>query len=260
MRKIIMAAALGCAIGARAQEQTKWEWVGYGGGGLFWSAAWDPSNVDTLYMGGDVVGAYKTTDRGKTWRIINNGLQNHGVFTLAVAKANPNVVYAMTDDGIARSDNKGDVWKPLAETRAGAKNISTLRHQTVRGIAVDPRDAKVLYAGSGKGEAHKSRDAGETWERLDFLSAMPQEGGGGPAGARGKGFMWLRYAAGANDWSKHGRVQKFFNAPDNWEGFDTFSAKLFAPADAPQLSVTVIAQTGDNWQWHESGRVDLKPG
>ena len=259
MRKIIMAAAVGCAVFAQAQD-AKWEWAGWGGGGFFWAAAWDPSDENTLYLGGDVVGIYKSTDRGLTWRFVNNGLHCGGVYTLAVAKSDPKVLYAMTYDGAARSDNGGELWHPLPETMSSAKNISIERHATVRGFAVDPRDAKVVYAGTKRGEVYKSRDGGEAWERLDFLSAMPEEAGGGVKAARGKGFLYLRYVSGANDWSKHGRVEKFLNTPEDWSGFDTLSVKFLAPAGAPKLTVMPVVQSGEGWKWQEGNRVEVVPG
>ena len=107
MRKIIMAAAFGCAVCAHAQE-TKWEWAGWGGGGFFWAVAWDPSDENVLYMGGDVIGIYKSIDRGLTWRIVNDGLQDYGVYTLAVSYSNAQDTGSCGDGGypgVARQRN-----------------------------------------------------------------------------------------------------------------------------------------------------------
>ncbi len=254
-----MAVVLGCAACATAQE-TQWTWSGWGGGGFFWSAVWDPSNADTLYMGGDVNGIYKSTDRGKTWRFVNNGLQDYGVYTLAISKSDPKVLYAMTQNGIARTDNAGGLWKRLPESMNSAKKLTIRRGSTVRGIAVDPKNPKIVYAGSASGEVHKSVDAGETWTQLDFLSALPKEAaGGGVKPARGKGFLYMRYASGAGDWSKHGRVEKWVNNED-WSMYDTMTVKFLVPANAPRLTATPVLQTGADWKWQEGARVDLKPG
>lgn len=248
-----------CAV-AQHKENTKWTWSGWGGGGFFWSAAWDPANADVLYMGGDVIGVYKSTDRGRSWRIINNGIQDYGVYTLAVAKSNPKVVYAMTQNGIARSDNGGEEWRRLAESMNAAKRISIQRGGTVRGIAIDPKNAKVVYAGSGRGEAFKSTDGGETWHKLDFLSAMPKDNEGGPDAPSGRGFLWMRYAAAANDWQPHGRVEKHLAAPQDWSAYDRMTARFLAPAGANGLTAALVLQTGDGWVWQQSPLTALKPG
>ena len=104
--------------------------------------------------------------------MINSGIQNYAVYALAVAPSNPQTVYVMTVDGMARSDDGGASWKPLAETRKSRKNISATRGSTVRAIAVDPRDHRVVYAGSGGGALFKSTDAGETWTALAFSEIM----------------------------------------------------------------------------------------
>ena len=259
---ITVAALAGMALAqnnAVKKVDTKWNWTGWGGGGFFWSVAWDPTDENTIYLGGDVVGMYKSTDRGLTWKFVNKNLQSNGIFSLAVAKSDPRVVYAMTYDGIARSNDKAENWRPLAETKASAKNIS-IGQGTVRGIAVDPRDAKVVYAGTGRGEVHKSRDGGETWEKLDFLSAIPQEAGGGVKAARGKGFLYMRYLSAKDDWTKHGRIEKIFGSAEDWSEFDTLSAKFLAPAGAPNMIVMPVVQSGENWLWQEGNRVDVKPG
>ena len=43
-------------------------------------------------MGGDVAGVYKTEDNARNWRMINKGLADYGVFSLAVDRNNPKVV------------------------------------------------------------------------------------------------------------------------------------------------------------------------
>ena len=279
MRKALitaaMAATAACALAqsskaqnskaqnVKAQEDAKWTWSGWGGGGFFWSAAWDTQDENTLYMGGDVVGIYKSSDKGKSWKFVNNGLQNYGVYTLAVAKSNPKVVYAMTENGIARSDNSGDSWKRLPETMNASKRMSTARHQTVRGIAIDPKNPMTVYAGSGRGELHKSVDGGETWAQLDFLSAMPQDGAGGDAKVpRGRGFLFMRHAGGG-DWGPHARVEKFFGeaAAEDWSAFSRVSAKFLAPVGAPKnLTAEIVVQNGADWKWQQDAQVTLKPG
>ncbi len=167
----VLVSVLVCWISAHAQEATHWTWTGWGGGGFFWAAEFDPVDANTLYLAGDVAGLYKSTDCARSWRMINAGIQNYAVYALAIAPSNPRTLYAMTVDGMARSDDAGATWTPLNDTRKSAKNISATRSSTVRAIAVDPRNPSIVYAGSGSGALFTSTDAGETWTSIAFSDA-----------------------------------------------------------------------------------------
>ncbi|MBI5857195.1 MAG: hypothetical protein HZB42_06060 [Sphingobacteriales bacterium] len=165
----------------------------------------DPSDPDILYASmwnrirrrwsdpvpedGDNI--YKTTDGGKTWRIISNGLpdtKNTGRVGIAVAKSNPNVLYAFVDDhnkkrepkpdefdsyerrvqkvvigaAIYRSDDKGESWKKQSEIHDFFRLSGT--YGWVFGqIRVDPRDENEVYV-FGTSRA-RSVDGGKTWKQ-----------------------------------------------------------------------------------------------
>ncbi|MEZ4722232.1 MAG: glycosyl hydrolase [Flavobacteriales bacterium] len=76
-------------------------------------------HVWTYLSGGPESAIYKTTDGGKNWRKIINGLPKDcdlGRIALAISPANPDVVYAMVEGydmehgGFYRSDNMGESW------------------------------------------------------------------------------------------------------------------------------------------------------
>jgi hypothetical protein len=114
----------------------------------------DPSDPNTLYASmwnrirlrwsdptpedGDYI--YKTTDGGKTWKKIVNGLpdtKNTGRIGIAVAKSNPNVLYAFVDDHNKKRDPKE------GETDSYERHVQ-----------------KVVIGGS----IYRSNDKGESWE------------------------------------------------------------------------------------------------
>ncbi|NLE41553.1 MAG: hypothetical protein GX615_06940, partial [Lentisphaerae bacterium] len=119
---------------ALEKADTKWTWSGWGGGGYFWSAAIDPANADVMYLGGDVVGLYKSTDRGKNWSFINKGVNDYGIYGLAIAPSSPRTIYAMSLDGIVRTADGGASWTPLPETLKGKLNLSAKRYASVRPV------------------------------------------------------------------------------------------------------------------------------
>ena len=114
-------------------------------------------------MGGDVNGVYKTEDNGKHWHIINNGLTSYAVYSMAVSTSEPEVVYAATEEGLSKSVDGGDHWCTLPRTGKKELRITGERKQSIRCIAVDPRNGKVVYAASPGGNIYRSTDGGETW-------------------------------------------------------------------------------------------------
>ena len=92
---------------------------------VLYAAAWRAERKPwTIVSGGDVGGIYKSTDMGKTWRKLGNGLPSGiiGKIDLAVTPAAPGRVYALIEapepaGGLYRSENSGETWS-LISTKA----------------------------------------------------------------------------------------------------------------------------------------------
>lgn len=118
----------------------------------------DPRNPQTLYVAAhrhkEPGGFFKTVDGGTTWREAAE-LQNEALHSLTQASANPDILVVGTNRGIFRSTNAGDTWEQLPTgATPGLINIESL--------AVDPRDANVIYAGTWY-LPYKTTDGGKTW-------------------------------------------------------------------------------------------------
>lgn len=148
---------------------TKWTSVGWGGGGLYWSAAFHPKQNGVVYMGGDVVGVYRSDDHGRTWRHANNGIAGYEVLSLAVDPTFANRVYAATTNGISRSDDGSKSWQTLPSSLPGRDNLTVQKDCSVHSLAVDPSDSKRLAFGTPDGRVMVSEDMGQTWKRLQQL-------------------------------------------------------------------------------------------
>ena len=140
----------------------------------------DPVNSDIIYADmwagrqgpwengawdGPESGLFKSTDGGKTWKKLTNGLptpaQGLGRIGFCIAPTDPNRLYATVDagkqGGIYRSDDAGESWK----------RIQTDERYWGRGsdfaeVKVDPKNKDIVY--SANVVTWKSTDGGMSWK------------------------------------------------------------------------------------------------
>ena len=260
MGMVATAMAVGAAWGADSAV-AKWTACGWGGGGWFWSSAADPVDKDTFYMGGDVNGLWKTTNGGRSWKFMNNGLPNYEVYSLAVAPSDRNRVYALTVNGVAVSTDGAKSWTHSKDTARGGLNVGSSRGGSIHAIAVDHKNADIVYAGGKSGRAIKSVDGGKTWDVMDYLSSRKPVEGEIAKPASGAGFGRIAVAANPMDWANYIRIQKFISqAGADWSANDKISCKVFLPKDAPAgMAATIVVQSG-GWNWKEGPMKPIEPG
>ena len=138
--------------------------MGWGGGGLYWSAAFHPKRDGVIYMGGDVVGVYKSLDHGLTWKHSNRGIAGYEVLTLTTDPSQPERVYAVTTNGISRSEDGAAHWTTLPVSSPGKLNLVCQKERSVHCLAVDPRQSRRLAFAAPDGRVLESPDSGSTWQ------------------------------------------------------------------------------------------------
>jgi photosystem II stability/assembly factor-like uncharacterized protein len=152
------------------------------------------ADPDTIY---GAFGALQVSrDGGKTWAMA--GPVPERLIDLAASAKDPETLYAAKESGLSVSLDSGLTWKPLIEdapvtmvetsadgtvyafvfgrglvsAKEGAFNFATLGGSGVWGeqyilhLAVDPTDARRLYAATGESEVLASGDGGATWAPL----------------------------------------------------------------------------------------------
>ncbi|HXA19809.1 MAG TPA: glycosyl hydrolase [Thermoanaerobaculia bacterium] len=131
---------------------------------LFAAAYQRRRHVFTLIDGGPESSIQKSTDGGKTWTKLKDGLpkEDMGRIGLALAPHNPKVVYATIEStrkagGIFASKDGGSSWKKLNDYNAQGQYYGE--------IFVDPNDDARIY--SADVWVRVSDDGGKTWRRLD---------------------------------------------------------------------------------------------
>lgn len=72
----------------------------------------------------------------------------------AVDPTNPKVMYAALRDGVFKSMDIGERWKPIGRD---LKNLAA--------VAVNPKRPEELYVATTAGVLYRSRDGGKTWQR-----------------------------------------------------------------------------------------------
>jgi photosystem II stability/assembly factor-like uncharacterized protein len=122
------------------------------------SVAIDPVDSKVLYVGTWRL-AYKSTDFGKTWNRIAAGMPlDSDVFSIAVDRRNPEIVYASACSGVYRSPNKSRNWARLKLL----PDRLTVRAQVVY---IDPLNSSRIYSGTTEG-LFFSENEGKTWKRI----------------------------------------------------------------------------------------------
>lgn len=147
-------------------SRSAWVPTGWSGGGFYYSAVFHPTRDGVLFLGGDVSGVSKSTDHGKTFRMVNTGLKDYGMYSLAMDWQSPDVVYAVTEGGLHKSTDCGETWTFVKDTGPEELRITAERNRSVRAVAVDPSDSNIVYAASPGGKIYKSTDGAATWKAV----------------------------------------------------------------------------------------------
>ena len=138
---------------------------------VLYAATWQHHRTVAAYMGGGPETAlYKSTDGGRRWTKLENGLPegNLGKIGLAISPQNPDVVYAAIElnrreGGVWRSEDGGASWVKGADAVGGGtgphyyQELFASPHQFDRLYLVGPT-------------VQKSEDGGKTFEPMPRLS------------------------------------------------------------------------------------------
>lgn len=137
----------------------------------------EPGNPDVIYAGaeqrrrrqftkiggGPESAFYKTTDGGKTWNKLTNGIPNvdKGGMAIAVSPANPDIVYVMFEasngkGGFYRSTNRGASFTKMNSYNSSGQYYSE--------IYPDPKDPNKVYSVDTYGKV--TTNGGKTWNNM----------------------------------------------------------------------------------------------
>ena len=136
----------------------------------FTQILFDPVHADTVWATIEIGGILRSSDRGRTWTLLEAGLISSDVHGIAVVPQadGTTAILATTNRGLHRSDDRGETWH-FQELPAP--------WQYVRGIVTRPDDPATVFITNGNGPPGnsgrllRSRDHGVTWANV----ALPGE-------------------------------------------------------------------------------------
>lgn len=135
--------------------------------GLATNVELDPFSDDTIYVGTNGYGVYKTTNSGRTWSAMNRGLNTpfiKGPGALQVHPRLPGTLFASTQaGGIYKSTNGASSWQRV-----------TTGDRFTFGMAIDPSMPSRVVAGSPGNTILVSNDEGKSWQEIRLpVTASP---------------------------------------------------------------------------------------
>lgn len=187
-----------------------------------------PENPDEMYY--FTQRAYKSSNAGHTWNPVSGNLTGGGgaaVRGFAISPANPDTLYAGTNDGrILVSNDGGSTWKISLKDVPGWPRI-------MRQFAVDPYDHLTAYLAVsffGVDQILVTRDGGNAWNHLDDLADIPvntialDSGSTPPVIYIGTDSGVFRSTDGGGTWNRYGKGLP--NCPVNDMIVDTVNDRL----------------------------------
>ena len=103
---------------------------------------------------------WRSPDCGDSWdRVRTSIYPENDARALAVHPRQPHIVYAGTDSGIYRSEDRGASWERLD---------SPLNSMHTWALAIHPVEPDTIFAGTNPSAVFRSRDGGQKWEKLSI--------------------------------------------------------------------------------------------
>jgi photosystem II stability/assembly factor-like uncharacterized protein len=184
MQRVLAVSALLCSIFAYsglAQVNPaivggmKWRQIGPFRGGRVLAVAGVPGDPNTYYFGAVAGGIFKSTNGGLSWTPTFDHQDISSIGAIAVADADPNILYAGTGeaclrgnisygDGVYKSTDAGKTW-----TNVGLKDS---RH--IGAVIIDPRNPDIVlvaalghaWGPNAERGVFRTADGGKTWHKV----------------------------------------------------------------------------------------------
>jgi hypothetical protein len=161
------------------------QWAPGAGGMCLHTIVLDPNNPDRIFTAISAAGAFRSDDRGASWRPINRGLRSEGipdpdaevghcVHRIAMHPDRPDVLFMQKHWDVMRSDDAGESWREISgnlPTDFGFP-IAVHAHEPDTVYVVPITSDSHHYPPDGQLRVYRSRSGGDEWEPL--TTGLPQ--------------------------------------------------------------------------------------
>ncbi len=165
---------------SKLYEGMKWRGIGPFRGGRSAAVTGVHGKANLYYMGATGGGVWRTTDAGNTWENISDGFFGGSIEAVAVSEWDNNVIYVGGGEvtvrgnvssgyGMWKSVDAGTTWQSIG--LANSRHISRIRIHPKNPDLVYIAVMGNLYKSSTERGVYRSRDGGETWEKILYVNA-----------------------------------------------------------------------------------------
>ncbi len=162
------------------------KWFPGAGGLCLHTILLDPRDKNRIYVAISTGGCYRTDDSGVSWRPYNKNVRadfmpekfpefGHCVHKMALHPDRPSVLFQQNHCGMYRSDNAGEDWIDIGEGKLPSRfgfPIIVHPHEAGTIYVVPEQSDEYRLSIGGQFAVWRSRDSGESWERL--TNGLPQ--------------------------------------------------------------------------------------
>jgi photosystem II stability/assembly factor-like uncharacterized protein len=161
-------------------------WAPGAGGLCLHTIILDRKHPDRIFTAISAAGAFRSDDRGATWKPINRGLRSEGipnpnaevghcVHRLAMHPSRPSVLFMQKHWDVMRTDDAGDTWREVSgnlPTDFGFA-IDVHAHEPETIFVVPIKSDSEHFPLDGQLRVYRSRSGGNEWEAL--TAGLPQQ-------------------------------------------------------------------------------------
>ena len=162
-------------VPAELYSGLRWRMIGPFRGGRTVAASGVPGQPNVFYIAANNGGIWKSTDAGRVWKPIFDDQATGSIGALAVAPADPRIIYVGSGEGLQRPDlSVGDGIYKSTDGGQSWQHLGLHDAQQISAMIVDPHDSKRVFAAvlghpygpNPERGVFRSTDGGATWQNV----------------------------------------------------------------------------------------------